>query len=213
MKLGSIGSRHAAIGAALFILVILQAPMAGAHCDTMDGPVVADARRALDAGDIAPVLKWIPAASEPGLRAAFGDVMRVRALGADARALADLHFFETLVRIHRAGEGEPYEGLKPAGSIDPVIAAADRSLASGSIEELSGELASSLRAEIEARFAEAARLKAGSENSPEAGRRFVEAYVAYMHFVESAGALAGHAGAHAEPGTGARAASCGHHGE
>ena len=33
-----------------------------AHCDSMDGPVVADAQRAIAAKDVTPVLKWIPAA-------------------------------------------------------------------------------------------------------------------------------------------------------
>ena len=31
---------------------------------------------------------------------------KTRKLGGEARALADHHFFETLVRLHRAGEGE-----------------------------------------------------------------------------------------------------------
>jgi hypothetical protein len=30
-----------------------------AHCDTLDGPVVATARAALDKGDVAPLLKWV----------------------------------------------------------------------------------------------------------------------------------------------------------
>ena len=46
---------------------------------------------------------------------------------AEARELADRYFFETLVRIHRAGEGAPYTGLKPAGrDLGPAVPAAVR---------------------------------------------------------------------------------------
>ena len=45
--------------------------------------------------------------------------LKVRTLSDDARKLADMHFFETLVRVHCAGEGEPFTGLKPAGTMTP----------------------------------------------------------------------------------------------
>jgi hypothetical protein len=32
--------------------------IAGAHCDTLDGPVVMTAKAALEKGDVTPVLKW-----------------------------------------------------------------------------------------------------------------------------------------------------------
>ena len=106
-------------------------PSLNAHCDTINGPVVVAARQALASGDLTPALKWIPKASEPELRAAFGRTMQVRAASPAARDLADSYFFETLVRLHRAGEGEPYTGLKPATEVDPAVAAADRALQSG----------------------------------------------------------------------------------
>ena len=40
------------------------------------------------------------------------------------------------MRIHRAGEGAPYTGLKPAGKIEPPIAAADKSLDTGKLQEV-----------------------------------------------------------------------------
>jgi hypothetical protein len=42
--------------AAAFLLTPLEA---SAHCDTMNGPVVADARQALESGHLTPVLKWV----------------------------------------------------------------------------------------------------------------------------------------------------------
>jgi hypothetical protein len=39
--------------------VILLSSRAAAHCDTMDGPVVAAAKLALKTGDVTPVLRWV----------------------------------------------------------------------------------------------------------------------------------------------------------
>jgi hypothetical protein len=42
-----------------------------AHCDTLDGPVVKDARMALEKGDVTPILKWVKAENETEVRATF----------------------------------------------------------------------------------------------------------------------------------------------
>ena len=48
-----------------------------------------------------------------------------------------MYFFETLVRIHRAGEGEPYTGMKPAGrDLGPAVPAADKAIVDGKLEPL-----------------------------------------------------------------------------
>ena len=61
----------------------------------------------------------------------------MRKLGPQAQAFADRYFFETLVRVHRAGENAPYTGLKPAGrDLGPAIPAADKALETGSDEAL-----------------------------------------------------------------------------
>lgn len=40
-----------------------------------------------------------------------------------------MYFFETVDRIHRAGEGEPHTGLKSAGrDLGPAIPAADKAI-------------------------------------------------------------------------------------
>jgi hypothetical protein len=46
-----------------------------------------------------------------------------------------MYFFETLVRIHRAGEGAPYTGLKLVGrDLGPAIPAGDKALDTGNVE-------------------------------------------------------------------------------
>ena len=179
---------------ALIVLVIVSAltldSAARAHCDSLDGPVVTDAKAALQKGDVAPVLKWVRADDEKEIREAFAKTLKVRALGDDARDLADRHFFETLVRVHRAGEGVAYTGLKAEGTADPGIAAADEALDKGSADRLAAELAERVAAGVRERFAKVVAAKRRADDSVEAGRAFVAAYVEYVHFAEAVHALA-----------------------
>ena len=95
------------------------------HCDSLDGPVATAARDALMSGDVDLVLPFVPADAEAEVRAAFDLAAKARAMGGEAAEVADRWFFETAVRVHRAGEGAPYTGLKPAGlDVGPVIPAA-----------------------------------------------------------------------------------------
>jgi hypothetical protein len=158
---------------------------ASAHCDTLDGPVVAAARLALQRGDVAPVLKWVKADAEAELRTAFQKALSVRGAGGAARDLADQFFFETLVRLHRAGEGAPYTGLKPAGTVEKPIAMADEAIVQGSAEGLSKMIAEHMAAGVRERLARVKEAKASAEDSAEAGRRYVAAYVDYVHYVEA----------------------------
>jgi hypothetical protein len=111
--------------------------------------------------------------------------MAVRAKGEDAKTLADIYFFETLVRIHRAGEDEAYTGLKPAKSVGPGIQAADHALRSGSGSELASDLSFRVGAGIQERFALAHERAEHAADSIDAGREYVEAYVDYIHYVEN----------------------------
>lgn len=176
--------------------VALCAGEARAHCDAIDGPVVRDARLALERGNPTPVLKWVAAEGEAEIREAFRAALAVRAKGGEARQLADRYFFETLVRVHRAGEGEGFTGLKPAGSVDPGIAAADRALESGSAAYLSQELSARLADGILTRFRNALQLRQRAGDNVEAGRAYVAAYVDYIHFVEEADRLTRRGAAH-----------------
>jgi hypothetical protein len=156
-----------------------------AHCDTIDGPVVVDAQAALAKADVSGVLKWIKAEHEEEIRTAFEKTLAVRANGSDARELADMYFFETLVRIHRAGEGAPYTGLKPAGTDPgPAVTAADRALKQGNVDELAKRIAEHAEAGVRKRFASAIEMKQHADHNTEAGRAFVDAYVAFVHYVE-----------------------------
>lgn len=167
-------------------LVLLAPGVASAHCDTLDGPVVMAAKQALDKGDITPVLKWIKQDSETELRAIFDKTLVVRKNGPEAKELSDMYFFETLVRLHRAGEGAPYTGLKPAGGDIPhVVVAADKALETGSVEKVIRHLQHEFEEGIQARFAKVMEKKKHAEERVAAGREYVEAYVEYVHYVEN----------------------------
>lgn len=168
----------------LFALALLPPRPAFAHCDTLDGPVVADARAALAAGEITPVLKWVSAADEAEVRGAFAETLAVRELGPAALALADRAFFETLVRVHRAGEGASYSGLKPAGSVEPVVAKADQALEQGSVDSLVKAILNHTESGIRERFNHALAAGKQANDSVAAGREYVAAYVNYVHYVE-----------------------------
>ncbi len=170
--------------AALGIAVVLSAP-ASAHCDGMDGPVVKAAQEALATGDVNLVLIWVRKSDEAEIRRTFEMTVNVRKLSAQAREVADTHFFETLVRMHRAGEGASFTGLKPAGrDLGPAIPAADQALKSGDIAPLTNLLVEKMRDGLLDRYKKAMAAKSFKAADVGAGREYVETYVAYIHYVE-----------------------------
>jgi len=169
----------------LFGTLLLATREAVAHCDTMDGPVVKAAQRALAARNVNLVLIWVQKKDEPEIKQRFKQVLAVRRLNRDARELADNYFFETLVRLHRAGEGEPYTGIEPAGTdLGPVIPLADKALRSGLVDQLLKLFPASAHSEIQMRFRDLMTKKGFNENDVAAGREYVKAYVTFMHHVE-----------------------------
>jgi hypothetical protein len=166
-------------------LAILASPEASAHCDGMDGPVVQAAQAALKKGDVNLVLIWVPKNQEAEIREAFQRTLDVRKLSSQARELADEHFFETLVRIHRAAEGAPFTGLKPAGrDLGPAIPTADHALQSGDVAPLTNLLVERTSAGVLERYQRAIEAKAFRADDVDAGRKYVEAYVTFIHYVE-----------------------------
>lgn len=177
---------------------------ASAHCDTMNGPVVPEAKAALDKGDVAPLLKWVGKQDEPEIKEAFAKALAVRVKGEDARELADRYFLETLIRIHRAGEGAPFAGLKDE-PVEPIVAMADKALTTGSPDAMITAVSNRMAREIREKFERVNELGKHKDESVEAGREYVKAYVTYMHYVEGVHAAIASPTAHehsTEPATG-----------
>jgi hypothetical protein len=151
----------------------------------MDGPVVKAAQEALTKGDVNRVLIWVRKNDEAEIRRAFDRTLNVRKFSAQARELADTYFFETLVRIHRVGEGASYTGLKPAGrDLGPAIPAADQALKSGDVAPLTNLLVEKMRAGLMDRYKKAMMTKTFKAQDVGAGREHIEAYVTFIHYVE-----------------------------
>lgn len=170
---------------AILVLAFLGTSIVLAHCDTMNGPVVKAAKKALETGNVNLVLIWIQPKNEPLIKDAFERTMKVRSVSPEVGDMADMYFFETLVRIHRAGEGEPYTGLKQADTeVDPGIEAADQAIEQGTTGVLIKQMKETIDTGISEHFKEVLEAKRYGQNDLTAGRRYVKSYVTFIHYVE-----------------------------
>jgi hypothetical protein len=181
----SLNLKASLTGLAMFTAAVSMTQIAQAHCDGLDGPVVNAAREALAQGNINLVLTWVQKDEEAAITESFEHTLAVRQLNAEARELADMYFFETLVRIHRAGEGAPYTGLKPSGTdFGPSIPASDKALATGDVDPLLRLLSDKTERGVREHFKKALAKQRFDKNNVQAGREFVKAYVEYTHYVK-----------------------------
>jgi len=184
MKFHQIAAKAAALTAVSAALLFAAGP-AFAHCDGLDGPVVKSARQALASGNVNHVLIWVQHTDEAQIKDAFRKALAVRQLNPSARELADNYFFETLVRVHRAGEGEPYTGIKPAGrDLGPAVLAGDKAVETGSVEPLAKLLTQAVHTSVDGQFKEVLAKKNYQADDVAAGQAYVKAYVEYIHSVE-----------------------------
>ena len=170
------------------------------HCDSLDGPVVNAARAALREGNLNLLLPFVPAAAEPEARSAFASCTVARAAGGAAAQVADRWFFETAVRLHRAGEGAPFEGLKPAGlGFGPVVPLAEEALRTGQLVPLYKFLSSELHEALHARFEAAQGLRTHDPNDVAKARAYTSAMLGLQVWAHSVHLLlTGAGGGHGE---------------
>lgn len=187
MKLIKIFLQGAVVILLLTLASFISPSKASAHCDTLDGPVVNAARKALQTENVNYVLIWVKPENEDEIRKALKKAKdkRKKAKTKKEKDKADLEFFEKLVRVHRQGEGAQYEGIKPAGSVEPEIALADKAVESGKLDEVLNHLPSSHAQEVVRHLFHQLQEKSGyALDDVPAGRQFIEAYVKFLHAVE-----------------------------
>ena len=166
-------------------VVMLMPLTASAHCDTMEGPTVADGKKAMDNNNVNYVLKWVQPKYEKEITDKFNLSMKVKDLSPEAKQISEQYFFSELVRVHRAGEGAPFDGLKPVGTpVDEKVLAADKSIEVGNLSPLEGVLEEDKMPELKERFEKVMALKNFDANNLEAGREYIEAYVKFFKFAE-----------------------------
>lgn len=175
--------------AAVVVGLMMAAPQAAlAHCDSVDGPVAKAAMAALDSGNVNLALPYAPATAEREIKEAFVQSLKVRSLGPDAKVLADRAFIETTVRLHRAGEGAPYTGLKAAGTdFGPAIPAAERAIESGNLSQLRALLAEEIEHGLHARFEHVQTARKAAQKSKTdvvAARGLASAELGFVTYVE-----------------------------
>jgi hypothetical protein len=168
----------------LTVPVLLFSPTVLGHCDTLDGPVVTAAKKSLETGNLNLVLIWVQNRDEKEIREAFQKALIVRKTGGTARELADRYFFETLVRVHRAGEGAPYTGLKATSDFGPAIPAADKAIATSNLEPLVKLMNAQVQEGLKQGFHKVVHSKKFDASDVSAGREYVKNYVSFVHYVE-----------------------------
>lgn len=171
--------------------LLLGSQAAYSHCDSIDGPVAKAVEKALESGNLYPVLAYAPAAAEAEIRASFEQSRKVRTLGPDARALADRSFLETAIRLHRQGEGAPYTGVKPAGlDYGPAIPAAEHAIETGDLSKLKAVVVEAMDHALQERFAHVRQTQASTKeptnaNEVAAARERISAELEFITFAET----------------------------
>lgn len=156
-----------------------------AHCDSYDGPVIKDATVALAQNKVELVLKWVEPKYEKEIVDKFNQTLRLKGKNKELNEVLETSFFETLVRLHREGEGAPYTGLKPAGSTTALVQMADNSLDKKKVDDVVEIVTTHLKEVLHNKYAKAIELSKTKNNSVAQGRAYVEAYVEYTHTLEA----------------------------
>ncbi|WP_291856389.1 DUF6448 family protein [Marinilabilia sp.] len=178
------------------LFIIFNSPPASAHCDSLDGPTIKDAVKALETNNVNLVLKWVTAEQEKEIISLFDKTYSLKSGDKEVYAIVEKHFFETLVRLHRETEGAPFTGLKPAGTTKKIIQLSDQALESEDIDEFLGKLNNHIGKVIREKYEKTAALEKVKNDSPEKGREYVEAYVDYTHSIEAIHDIVEHGAGH-----------------
>lgn len=176
----------------VLMFIVISTNSTFAHCDSYDGPVIKEALTALKTNNVDLVLKWINLEQEQEIVSLFKKTVQLKNGDQEVYSIVEKHFLETLVRLHRATEGEPYTGLKPLGSVTPIIRMADQSIESNSVSKLSSELTAHIEKVVKEKYDKALKLSKTKDESLEKGREYVAAYVDYTHTLEGIHAILEH---------------------
>ncbi|MBN1650334.1 MAG: hypothetical protein JW857_03330 [Bacteroidales bacterium] len=187
------------IATLFFSIFFLSANLSFAHCDSYDGPVIKDAVKALETNNVNIILKWVEQEDEGEITNLFNKTYKLRNGDKEIYQIVEKYFFETLVRIHRAGEGAPYTGLKPAGNTSQIVKMADHAIETGDIDDLTSKFTAHIEKVVKEKYNKLMELSKVQSESLEKGRAYVAAYVDYTHTLEAIHAPLEHAAAaHAE---------------
>jgi len=169
----------------IMAFMLFAALPASAHCDSYDGPVIKDALTALKQNNVELILKWVEPQYEKEITDKFNQTLKLKGKNKEINDVLETSFLETLVRLHREGEGASYTGLKPAGSMTKLVEMADNSLVKKDINEVTNIVTIHLNEVLQEKYTKAIELSKTKNNSVEDGRAYVVAYVEYTHTLEA----------------------------
>ncbi|WP_206610901.1 DUF6448 family protein [Mariniphaga sediminis] len=178
--------------ASLFMLAILAGNTALGHCDSYDGPVITDAKEALEANNPKLVFKWISREQESEIASLFKKTIALKSGDQEIYEVVENYFFETLVRLHRETEGAPYTGLKAPGTTKKIIQMSDNAVLKGDVDDLITRLNSHVANVIREKYDKVVALNQQKNESVKAGRDYVAAYVDYTHTLEAVHSIVEH---------------------
>jgi hypothetical protein len=105
-----------------------------------------------------------------------------------------------VVRLHRAGEGAPFTGLKPAGlDVGPIIPIAEKAIESENAAALEAALVAAVREQVAERFHHLGHLRAGAKRGVDGARSYVQAMLGlqvWAHGLYQATRATGHVPGH-----------------
>lgn len=154
-----------------------------AHCDRENGPVAVAAREALKTGDFSKIVIWVGEEQEEELKKKFRQSLAVYQKGGESKELAEDFFMENSVRLHRAAEGMPFTGLKPAQPNPPDIAAAEKALKTGNFDPVVNLFSEKMEEKTSEWFQKAMEARKDKNQSVESGREWVDQYVKYIVYL------------------------------
>lgn len=206
-KLGSRGVKFGAVALLASLMLVFSTPLtAQAHCDSADGPVVTGAKQALEKNDVELAFPYVGPQYEEEVKKAFDKAVPARMAGGEAKEVAEIYFAETTLRLHRATENAPYDGIQPAGKdYGPALPAAEKSIETGNTEELKKILTEAVSQQVDEQYENVTAKKAGPNASVKANRESIEAQFKFENYAlglyESAMGKAATGGSHEEGAT------------
>lgn len=165
--------------------------------DMTNGPVMGAAKMALDKGNVNYVLIWVPEESENKLKNLFEKTFCESRAGKDMEDIAINWYFETVKRLHRAGERRLYTCMNPDGSDErSVVPKVKRAIETGEADEIIGFIPKTKEHDFRHRLHHLIEKKNYDVNNVAAGREYVAEFIDFIiylhHFCTSSSGESGH---------------------
>jgi hypothetical protein len=140
-------------------------------------------KRAFETRNANHILIWLPKGSEKEMRSILNRALKASDMGGMGREVAEDWALENAVRLHRAGEGAAYHGIKPAGLDEgPIVPKAEKAIETGDPSKVIDLIAGNVRKELMRRFKHVRSKRDFDPDDVKAGREYVQAFIHFVVF-------------------------------